>query len=303
MQQKFTQEADFRQERDFGQKIGATFEFMGAHWRPLGKCLLYFVLPAALLMGLAAGITQTQADWGSLSRGGTGRFNSSIYYQGYYWISIGTQLICHSLLGATLLGYVRARMELPATEDVTPRLVGEQIRRFAPWLLLVSTLMGLVTVIGFFLLAIPGFYLSVALSLSWAVLVFEEAGVGQSMRRSMSLLGGHWWATLGLILIVFIIISLLGIVFQLPQYVAIVGRVLHWSWLTSDPIMVAAGVLASVGHILLYVPLHLALAFQYFNLIEKKEGLGLRHLISSLGTTTAPTVHNAAFRPDDEGEY
>ena len=32
----------------------------GAHWRPLGKCLVYFVLPLALVMGVALGVAQSQ---------------------------------------------------------------------------------------------------------------------------------------------------------------------------------------------------------------------------------------------------
>ncbi|GAB2768178.1 hypothetical protein HNQ93_000126 [Hymenobacter luteus] len=301
MQQKFTQASDFRQERDFGQKISATFEFLGAHWRALGKCLAYYVLPATLLTGLAVGILQTQTNWGNLTE--DIRYGNSISSSGSLWLSLLAQLITHALLGATLYGYVRTRMELPENQVVTPALVGQQIRQAAPRLLALSLLMTLIVIFGFFLLAIPGFYLGVALSLAWPVLVFEEAGLGQSMRRSIHLTGGHWWATLGLILVVFILISLLGIVFQIPQYAAMIGRVLHWSFLTSDPVLISAGVLSSIGQTLLYIPLELALAFQYFNLVEKKEGLGLRQLIDRLGSAPAPTAQNAAFRPDDDGEY
>lgn len=301
MQQKFTQASDFRQERDFGQKISATFEFMGSHWRPLGKCLAYFVLPATLLTGLAVGVLQAQTNWGDLTE--DIRYGNSMFSSGSIWLPLLAQLISHALLGATLYGYVRTRMELPATETVTPALVGQHIRQFAPRLLGLGLLMTLVIMIGFFLLALPGFYLGIALSLAWPVLVFEEAGLGQSLRRSIHLTGGHWWATLGLLLVMLILISLLGIIFQIPQYAALIGRMLHWSLLTSDPVMISAGVLSTVGHTLLYVPLELALAFQYFNLVEKKDGLGLRQLIDGLGATPAPTPQNAAFRPDEEGEY
>ena len=55
MKNTFTTPANFWQERDFGAKISATFEFIGAHWRTLGKCLVYFVLPFTLLMGIGLG--------------------------------------------------------------------------------------------------------------------------------------------------------------------------------------------------------------------------------------------------------
>ena len=50
---RFAQESDFRQLRDFGQKFSASFEFIGAHWRGLGQAMLYLVLPAAILQGIA----------------------------------------------------------------------------------------------------------------------------------------------------------------------------------------------------------------------------------------------------------
>ncbi|RZK62488.1 MAG: hypothetical protein EOO59_02430, partial [Hymenobacter sp.] len=56
MKNTFTTPADFWQERDFGAKISAIFEFLGAHWRRLGKCLVYFVLPVTLLMGIGLGL-------------------------------------------------------------------------------------------------------------------------------------------------------------------------------------------------------------------------------------------------------
>jgi hypothetical protein len=56
MKNTYTSPADFWQVRDFGAKISACFEFIGAHWRPLGKCLVYFVLPGALLLGIGMGL-------------------------------------------------------------------------------------------------------------------------------------------------------------------------------------------------------------------------------------------------------
>ena len=61
--------------------------------------------------------------------------------------------------------------------------------------------------------------------------------------------------------------------------------------------------LSSAFKLLLYPPLLLILAFQYFNLVERHDGVGLRRLVDSLGQTAPPQVHNATYQPDDEGEY
>ena len=46
----------------------------------------------------------------------------------------------------------------------------------------------------------------------------------------------------------------------------------------------------------------IALSFQYFNLVERRDGEGTRLLVDSIG---APVVVAApqGLRPDDEGEY
>ena len=61
--------------------------------------------------------------------------------------------------------------------------------------------------------------------------------------------------------------------------------------------------LGSFSTLLLYPPLLLALAFQYFNLVERREGAGLSLMVESLGQTAAPRVGSTNYRPDDDGEY
>ncbi|RSK45656.1 hypothetical protein [Hymenobacter perfusus] len=301
MQQKFTQEADFRQERDFGQKITATFEFLGAHWRPLGKCVMYFVVPVALLAGLGLGITNNytyNTMDGALSGSAVQRFDNPLA-----GIGLVGMLLSYALLAATVYGYIRLRMEQPAHEPVTPQQVGRIVARRFPMLLLGALAAIIISMLGTFLLIIPGIYLSVALSLIWTTQVFEDAGVGTGISRSMHLLKGHWWSMLGLSIVMSIIVSMLGMVFSITQIFAVIGKLLHWPFLSSDVLMVGSSIISSVGSILLYSLLMVAYAFQYFNLVEKKEGLGMRNIIASLGSTAAPTVQNASFRPDDEGEY
>lgn len=308
MQLKFTKEEDFRQERDFGAKIGATFEFIGAHWRPLGKCLAYFVIPAALLMGLAMGVSQSHV-LGSMQHPDTissaeriRSFNSNIFSV-YYWLGILSSFISYLLLGATVYSYVLLRLSLPAEQEVTPRLVGEQISRFAARLLLSGIAMGILIALGSVLLVVPGMYLAIGLSFVWAVQVLENNSVSQGLSRSLYLVKGYWWSTFGLLFVMSIILGLLAMIFQVPYLLTFVGKLLHWSFVSSDVLMVASTMLASVGQMLLYSMLFIALLFQYFNLVEKKEGLGMRNLVASLGSGRAPVAYNSTFRPDDEGEY
>lgn len=285
--------------------MSASFEFIGAHWRPLGRCLLYFVVPVALVMGLLLGIAQND-NMRLLGRSDVppaeqlseiGSFGPT------YWLALLVMLISYASLAATVYGYVRARMDTPPDQEVTPQQVGEQLRLLVPRLTLSGLAVVLVVIVGMVLLLVPGIYLSVALSMVWAIQVFENQGIGSSFSRNINLVRGKWWSTLGLSFVMSIVIGLIGLVLQIPQYIIMAGKVLHWEWLGSEVLTVAVTVVASVGQMILYTPLLVALMFQYFNLVERKEGVGMRHLVDSLGSGAPPMAYNNTYRPDDDGEY
>ncbi|RYY20568.1 MAG: hypothetical protein EOO36_02975 [Cytophagaceae bacterium] len=113
MEQRYTQATDFWQERDFGQKISATFEFIGAHWRPLGRVMLYLVVPAALVQAILVAVLQSrfflplQQDIYSQSR--VGRFGgaySATFSSPIYWLSNIASTTFHSILILSIYGYL-----------------------------------------------------------------------------------------------------------------------------------------------------------------------------------------------------
>ena len=124
----FTREADFRRERDFGTKVGATFDFVTAQFRPLFKCLAYFVLPAALLagigMGLVAGpLMEVMAKAGARPGEGAGYSGGNPFTDlSLAGVGLGAAglLAAFLLLSSTVYGFVRVRMSTPPAEAVTP---------------------------------------------------------------------------------------------------------------------------------------------------------------------------------------
>lgn len=346
MKSTFTSPADFWQERDFGAKISAAFDFIGAHWRPLGKCLVYFVLPAALLMGIGLGLftnnifnlqghviadqragmlpksTNPFAMFGAMGFGGLG-------------LAMLGGMVAFLLLVGTVHGYVRARLRLPAATPVTPTEVWAELRaRMGRMLAIIALLVGgyvaLVVGIlvlvggavgiskmlgtnssglawGFLLIPILYFliiYAAIALSLFFPVLWFEDRGVFASVGRCFQLIRGRWWATFGLILVSTLLQSTLAVVFAIPQYAVMFGKMLQLPGLNSDVLGLVAQCFYAVGIIVTYTLPMLALVFQYFNLVEQREGHGLRLLVDQLGQPqVAPVAQSGHYRPDEEGEY
>ncbi|GAB2847397.1 hypothetical protein GCM10027044_03040 [Hymenobacter ruber] len=321
MRLPFTQESDFRQQRDFGQKFSATFEFIGAHWRGLGRALLYIVLPAALLRGVAAAVLQQQMLQETLGavRSGT-RYspNTAALEQlalmgrmtgtPLYWLNISVSFAFATLLVLTVYSYVKLCMHpAPTDKPIMPGEVWQGVKEHFLGSFLSYFGLAILIIIGFFLLAIPGIYLSVAFSLFFVVKVMEGSGFGATLSRCLQLIKGKWWSTFGLL---FIMLFMLGILF------AVVGAMAGGLTLGmargalgtdgANPnfsvLLIVLTTLGGVLNLLIYPPILLAIAFQYFNLVERRDGIGLRHMVDQLGRPPVP-VHNTDYRPDDEGEY
>lgn len=319
----FTQESDFRKEREFGQKISATFEFIRVHWRALGRVLLYTVLPAALLNGLVSSALQVTM-WSKLTtrpapglEGARAQLAnlSATVGSPLYWLNILLSVALISLFVLSMYGYLLGCLRgdgrpaasggaLPPAGGTTVAGVWALIRRE-----FVSTYFSifglyLLTVVGFFFLLLPGIYLSVMLSLFFIVKLVEGTGFGATISRCRQLIRGKWWSTFGLIFVMGLL--LWGLFILVGIVTSLLGggttALLRSGALQSPVFVIIANALSTGLTMLFYPPLLLVLAFQYFNLVERQEGVGLRGLVGQLGQA-APTARNASYRPDEEGEY
>jgi hypothetical protein len=346
MKNTYTTPADFWKERDFGAKISATFEFISAHWRPLGKCLLYFVLPGALLMGIGLGLftnSMYNQMGGAMGKAtysrqlggpveiaqpyGSSPFGSFNF--GGMAVGMLATMLSFLLLVGTVYGYLRARLRLPAATPITPAVVWAEIKgRMGKMLLIIvlvgvaymAVVLGAVALFALFvrnggdsvwsaLLGMPLLfslvvYLAIVLSLFFPVLWLEDGNVFTTVSRCFQLIKGRWWATFGLLAVIGIIQGAMSIVFVIPQYAVMIGKMMHVPGLSSDVLGLVAQCIYAVGIMFTYTIPLLAVAFQYFHLAEQKEGWGLRLLVDALGQPQViPVAQSGHYRPDEEGEY
>ncbi|MDO7852708.1 hypothetical protein [Hymenobacter convexus] len=318
MRLPFTQAADFYHERDFGQKISATLEFIGAHWRPLGRVLAYVMLPVLLVRSVLQALIQrylpvvfSRPAPDQFTRpGGTTELQAgylkSFFFSPAYWLgslvgSISFILLILSLYGyVTLLAQRRTPGPAPTVAEVWAEVRGNLLSSF-----LSLWMVGLLVGASFFLLLVPGLYLGVVLSLFFIVQLNEGRGFGATLSRCWLLVRGKWWSTFGLIALVlllyYVVVAGVGGVAVLAS--GGFSAMLQAAQTRSPLMSVVIACIASLSTLLLYPPLLLALAFQYFNLVERHEGSGLRLLVDTLGKTPAPQVRSATYQPTDEGEY
>ena len=318
MRLSFTQASDFHRERDFGQKISATIEFIAAHWRPLGRVLAYLVLPVALVRSLLLAFVQRQMPIVAPGRvpgqplDGSGvlamqtNLWQAIFTSPAYWLGSLIGSISFTLLLLSVYGYVvlLAQRRTPGPPPTVAEVWAVVKRSFLGTLFSLWGV-GLLVGTGFLFLFIPGLYLGIALSLFFIVKLSEGTGFGATLSRCLLLTRGKWWSTFGLI---FVAVLILYVVIIGVGAVAVMvsggfSATLHALKDESPLVNVVLTSLGSFSTLLLYPPLLLALAFQYFNLVERREGAGLSLMVESLGQTAAPRVGSTNYRPDDDGEY
>jgi len=173
-----------------GQIIGDAFGLYRAHWQhfaSVGLTIFFVVAVVALVLGFA---------------GVFGQFLGQIVvWVGYIFLT-----------GALVTAVDDVR---DGRADLS---VGETISRVGPifWPLLgVSIVAGIAIGIGFLLFIVPGLWLATIWFVLAPVIVLQQTGFGGSFGRSRELVKQSGWATLGLLVLTFLILFLAGFVLAL----------------------------------------------------------------------------------------
>lgn len=162
----------------------------------------------------------------------------------------------------------------------------------AIWL---AILYGLLVVIGFILLFLPGIFIAVALSVSFVALCVEDKRGTKALRRSFGLVRGRWWATFAILLLALLIIIVVSIVFGLLS--AAVTAVLPTEAVL--PLLLVNQLVGLVGSLVTDPLLAAVLVVLYLDLRVRKEGFDLRVLADQLegraSEPVAPAPPSSAF--------
>ncbi len=313
---------EFQQTRDFSKKLNATFEFLKQNFKPITRCLLFIAGPPMLIGSILSGNLYSgyMGFVTDLSRNrGEPGIMLSYLSSPILWIHIAAavllMLVSFVMIVSIINNYL---LEYEATKSnrIEVDVIWERVRNTFPmyagttvlyWLLLVAgyvllilvvtgaafisgalgVLVGVVMVIGFV-------YLIVALSLLFIIRAWEKIGFFEAVSRCFTLIRDKWWSTFGLLLVATVIQSTISSVFLFPWYINFFVTMLHSldGSPVPDPSFVSELIntifmtLYFIASFLLYAIPLLALAFQYFNLVELKEAKGLLTRIDRIGQPT-----------------
>jgi hypothetical protein len=137
-------------------------------------------------------------------------------------------------------------------------------------------LSGLVFMIGFILLIIPGIYFAISFSLFVQAIIIEEKRPWSALGRSRKLVKGSWWRVFGILLLTGILVSICTSIVYYPFFFLFI-------WLFGH---ITGQILSSILNFCIYVlitPFSLiATTLLYYDLRIRKENLDLKTMVDNL---------------------
>lgn len=296
---ELTQKINFYEKRDFGEKINVTFAFLRQNFAPLSKSILFIAGPAILLVAVVAGVYQATIMDTTAS--------GEIDYLGILSQSSLTSFLSifvSALLTTVVYAYLVLYVERADYHNITVAEVWERAKQHYLPVVVSVFVYSVLVLLGFMLLIIPGFIALAALSFIFIIQMKEGLSLGAAFSRCFKLVSDNYLSTLGLIFVISVLIIIISMVVMLPFGIAL-GVPAFFS-LTQETgptdaegimkvVFVAFQALNSLLSYLLYAILLIAVAFQYANLVEKKEAAGLLESVNTIGQTNRPTRDDETY--------
>jgi hypothetical protein len=282
---------EFLQERDLGGVISATFDFVRQNAKPLFYALVIIVVPFAFA---SAGLDYLLKE--SVNASDRRGFNT---------LTILVSAFGNLLLMTVCFAFVRQYRAEDSTEfqdvwaeskDILGSVFRTNLGIGVLLLILVLSVALIVTILGlpsnpfafgFVLFQFGMLFILLATVLIYHVLLLlhpihleEENGFIEGLRRLRYLLTDHFWQTIGIFLILLLIEIILRVFLALPS-LALAGlkNYLPTEFLTIlKPFASAITNAGSIFQVFVYIGIY----FQYFNLLERKEGQGLSERIEGI---------------------
>jgi len=306
---------DFHRTRDFGRKVNATFEFIRQNFKPLLKSILFIVGPPVLVAALLLGSFMNGLFLRSM-RGANNPESVEYFTSAGFWLQMVLMFVFMMVAGimtiATINNYIVLYGE-KRSNNIEVHEVWARVRQtfwmhffsvlFFAVLFIIAYVVFLIPMVlitpsspflffvGFTIFLVLLCYFFFSTSLVFFVQLYEQRGFFAALGRSFRLVQNKWWSTFGIIMIMYFIAGFISYLPLIPMYVALVVSAIHsveaGSVQQMSTFMQVFITSCFVVYYLFYIVLqslpNVAIAFQYFNLVELKEARGLLSDIDTLG--------------------
>jgi len=285
---------NFKQKRDFGEVINATFAFIGQEFKPLGKAILFYVLPILIIASILSMFVniEQQKFLRSLRTENLGYTANPFTILGntykYTALVFLVYLVAVSCLRCTIYGYIKVYIE-KGKGQFTMEDVWTELKHFFLPVMGTSIVIGLLIFVGMIFCLVPGIWLGVSLSLIYILMIYEGKGMGDAFNRSFNLTKQAWWITLAIALVSYLIVYIISIVLSLPGLIVGVTSAFTSIKNSKNPadmnfstsFYILNSITQLITYLLFSIPF-IAISFQYFNLLEMKEKPSLQEKIEQI---------------------
>jgi hypothetical protein len=293
----------FYKVRTLSERLSVAFEFLRENWKPLLKFSFYLILPICLFQAFAMNsIMRYTFSMGFEDAAGTSGDLPFAFFRNYVllmiFIFVGTGVI-NALIYSLMTEYERrdSRLMSSALADFKSLLIkntGKLLRIFlflfgvvvlisgfillfawiSPWTLILT---GLVSVISLVAVIVP-------VSLFTPVYLFEDIPFFEALKKAFRYGFSAWGETFVLILIFGFLANIISGVTMLPWYLVILfGEIFTLfepgaginTTIWYQFISYLLGIIQSYGMYVSYFLSAVGIAFQYFHLREKNEGISV----------------------------
>ncbi|MEH0156877.1 hypothetical protein V6R21_22300 [Limibacter armeniacum] len=258
------------------EKVDFTFSFWRNHFKSLISAILVIAGPFVLLGGGISGYFSSEVLFGVNQI--TATFSSLI---GVLFTSIGGMFVLYY----TLL-YVKVFLE--TNEVPTFKILWERKEEVGLGNMLLSMLgLSVILLFGFLFLIIPGVYMSVVFSLLLPVMVFEKKSFNNALSRSSFLIKENWWSSFGFYFAIGTVAGIIGVVVNsVPNMFMIFGASQQVDGgelpFYFQPLIILLTMVASLIAFMINTVNYVALAVNYFSLLEDKEAVSLKDEILTM---------------------
>lgn len=273
---------EFRKARDFGSIINDTFAFIRQNIAIMGKALLFITGPLLIIQGVLAGLYSSKSSLMLLGGDTANPFGAIFSLE--YLLLILCGLVSYTFITLIALEFMVLYVA-KGPGAITVDEIWQAVKK--DFWMIVFTNIGTFFVVMFFMLilVIPGIYFALVMALVPMIRVQERLGFFAAIRRSAKLMSGSWWFTLGLLLLMAIIVGMMGSVMALPSAGVTFFAMLHKADASNyfyKALFIITGILQQLISMFSVVIL-ISIGYQYFSLVEKKEGHGLLSKIEEIG--------------------
>jgi hypothetical protein len=275
---------EFLRTRDTGEVINASLYFIREHFNPILKSILYIAGPVLLFTVIVSTFYMAGEIGAAFDSTQPVLFPAGLLITlvSNFAAMLVTVVIIAIMYEYIFLCYHHGIRHYEVSE------VWNAVKKRILLYFIYSILVGILTFLGFLFLIIPGIYFMVTLSFIYMFTFFENRNFVEAVSRCHEFIQGQWWNTLGLLVLVYLIYYIISLLFSFPAL--IYGAIIGFLSIGGDGMNVSLifsfliTMLASVSYVAIILPVT-AVAYQYFNIVERKYAPGLSQDIENLKTT------------------